>query len=1548
VPVPRAVRDARSQLESARATTALRLNDLAFREAALEQTLREHAQGDPAIPAAEAGAQQARQDLRQARSAESTRRDSLQSSLAKWLSGLGRADDLAEAAELSAAYPIALLPVKIQTRFLPVGRPTELLVRIYPDEIVSDTHEPALTAAELASGHAYWTDSWQPQDEEEAWQALLRRYPATRAAWVVRETTPTNLATRPAGAPVFATTTERPAAWTRPAEARLLPDRWLAVVYRGGAEVRRALSAPVRDPLALSPDPGEYDANRLVDLSGDGLALDPEFLWMLDFEAAEKAGMAVRMPVDATDVAGGFDQLVVVGVKASLAPDEAAKRLAALLTGHHYGRGVAFVPQGTPTNNTAEGPAGWPPPDEGGRASFAVERKGLAVGAASDGSRFAAALGVAAELGDQLSHLAGADLAGDQAARAMNDALWPVTWGYCLEQMLAPGLDAAAIEDVHRYFSGYVRGRGPYPAFRVGETPYGLLPVSSLQLWTPAAGAKPTEVRLPKVLSVLSDLWATRSGAVARIGSGGGDPDAELLNVLAMDASAREVRLRDVWGADLIGNLFQFYGYGFFQLAQADWDAWKARRQDVAAGVRGLLRAMGRPAAADPPRIARAGLKTSSYRYRFSFVTDDELSETAPLRRTLIPLTPQLNYIDWIRRARWTELRKPVGGERPPLLFLLLRHALLLEYARSALDIRIAHGLAQEDERREPELVGVLLGAAGATRPPIWGRLTAPVPALTGAVPLGDFLVKGGEPETKATDAYRDTLGLLQRLPTAELERLLTETLDVCSHRIDAWITSLVTQRLEAMRQLNPDGCHLGAFGFVENLLPLAAETVDERRLDGASAYVQRGSGGYIHAPTLGHAATAAVLRSGYLNRAGEAQKSFALNLSSARVRDALGLLDAVRQGQPLGAILGYRFERRLHERSLDDATLNLEQFVQPLRDRFPLVARKGNDTTAPASAATAARNVVDGLALWRKKDSSPFDGMRPSPSADQAAALDEELGRIDASLDACADLLLAESVHQLVRGNTSGAGASLDAMAEGKRPPEPEVAIAPAGGPSVTHRVALVLGAAQAASPGTVWPQGPTPRAAAEPYLDAWIGSLIGDPALVRCRVKRPDRELEFVTLGDLTTDRDGRTLLRPIDVLALAVATGPAAGAGELDRRVADVFISKHELDIQPDELEIVYDPDTDWDRATTRSFPEVLELARVIGRVVGGARPLRPADLLPPERQSEAGAIDTAELAARAAAALESLDDAVSNLDEAIGRGRNAESVAGPLRVASLFVVPGAFPASSTLDELLAQGASTLRELRKRHAEAAAATDAATTLQAIFGRGFVFCPRFTPAPATAAELDLALAQSSALVPDAEAPRTWVQQAARVRAPLARWRRLALYAGALGADLLALDVAQLPYDGRARWAALPFTGTPPENAPLTLVLHRVGNPGGTNPWTGLLLDEWSEVIPRAREQTGLAFHYDDAGSEAPNAVLLAVPPDPGAVTWDPQTLLAIVRETLELLKLRAVEGELVDEVGQILPAVLLASNAAGDTVETRFNAYAPAGPLRTGELTV
>src|SRR5262249_47532921 len=171
-----------------------------------------------------------------------------------------------------------------------------------------------------------------------------------------------------------------------------------------------------------------------------------------------------------------------------------------------------------------------------------------------------------------------------------------------------------------------------------------------------------------------------------------------------------------------------------------------------------------------------------------------------------------------------------------------------------------------------------------------------------------------------------------------------------------------------------------------------------------------------IHAPSLPQARTAAVLRSGYLaNASASNPKTMSVNLSSDRVRLALSILEGIRNGQSLGALLGYRFERGLHD---DHGLAEVDQFIYPLRKAFPLAAAAIDGTPIPTGVSiesVEARNVLDGRKLVLQIQSSgnanyPFglSGLPPADAA-QSAAMDAEANRLLDAYDAIADLALAE-----------------------------------------------------------------------------------------------------------------------------------------------------------------------------------------------------------------------------------------------------------------------------------------------------------------------------------------------------------------------------------------------------------------------------------------------------------------------------------------------------------------------------------------------------------
>jgi hypothetical protein len=176
------------------------------------------------------------------------------------------------------------------------------------------------------------------------------------------------------------------------------------------------------------------------------------------------------------------------------------------------------------------------------------------------------------------------------------------------------------------------------------------------------------------------------------------------------------------------------------------------------------------------------------------------------------------------------------------------------------------------------------------------------------------------------------------------------------------------------------------------------------------------------------------------------------------------------------------------------------------------------------------------------------------------------------------------------------------------------------------------------------------------------------------------------------------------------------------------------------------------------------------------------------------------------------------------------------------------------------------------------------------------------------------------------------WLYGTARVRDQMHALEQITLLAEGFERAEPELTPIQLPYRPEDSWLALEF----PEDYPLDKdrVLYTAHY---TTPFAkdgrqcGLLVDEWTEVIPGGEELTGIAFNFDRPSSEAPQALLLVTPATwDGSWQWD--DLLATLDETLELAKKRAVEPAQVDETAysRFLPATVLAATLYGISIAT------------------
>jgi hypothetical protein len=1450
--------------------------------------------------------------------------------LASQLASLGSAllnqgfEDLDDAAvdQLGADLPLALLPLRLETRFARGRSGTDLLIRIYPDQVHQDSHERELTAAEIEWGRHFWEQWWRAGGdagaEGAAWAQLAARFAPGRAAWVARALRPENLADRPTQRiadsdplhpePQWPDVDERGSSWTRAPRARLLPDRFVAIGYRGGSRTFVHWGGAIANDPAVGPSP------EAAALDYHGLTVDDDMLWILDFERALSIGMALRVE-RGQDLGKGVDLLLVLGVRASV-DARAGQGLADLLCAHQYTDGFGLVAPATPTNNADGGtrsgysaraaplPAGWLSDDP----AAAAPRRG------SDGDLVAGALGLD---GESLVDVDGADGSESAQAGLMHAVLWPGCGGYAVEQLFDGTLDSLERKALADHVERFVRPANPLPVLRIGSQPYGILPVAPPDtLLGPAPGAG---IKLAvTLLEALRPFWLDSLPRVPRLP--GADPDADLLAVLGADARSSSYAARPLLGPHYLDGL----------IALADPGGQAASRADLQGRSAALAALFARLGLTSTPLVTRAFYSESSALVRAPLVQQAPLSDTDPLAD---------GYLEWLAKALFADVlaghdaqAKPFGDRRQPLLWLVARAAVLELLADSAFAVleNETPSPVTAPDLLEPELV------TPSVKTPLW-RLRQPSPH--GGGPLGEALWPEPDPALGQPAAllkrYGTKLRQLGRLPSTKLDRLFRDTLDLHAHRLDAWITSLATRRLATLRGKQGQGLHVGAFGWVEDLTPIEKPTT----LPSKRAVTPKNPAGWVHTPSLGHANSAAILRSGELSHAGQGSgKLLGVDVSSRRVREVDLVLEGMRQGQSLGATLGYRFERELN----DVTSPRLEGYLGPLRAFAPQTAGKLLPAASPVESG-AARGVLDGMSLLRRRQQIAWgsDGLPARGSAEQLA-IDELIDRLADLADAVSDLAIAESVYHAVQGNPLRAGASLEALDRGEAPPpELEFAHPRRSGVGVTHRVGILRTAMAAKIDPYAGHSGwappartsANPRTLAEPVLSGICAEMLPKPGSVKFQAHYRSTDPHTSSLWETFTLEDLR--VEPLDVVYSATPGGVAA-LGELEARAGDAARLAHPA--FPGEITLVLDRDPIWG-ANVFTLPELSEIAAAIRALIVGARALDARDLDAPLAGVEA-AVDSARLdSERVEPCVAALDAAI----EALGNATDAAGLSGALLGLAAFGIPGAVPESEDETDLKAQ-ADRVRDLATARKSAASdilsgldtsAPDAAAkltqALSELFGPAFRVLPPFDISPGvTFADSDQLLDG----VPNAL--EDWLGRMGRVREGVARFGDALLHA-AVGQPLARrraagqLVVSQKPApEAGERWCGLPTkSGGPPLGGRLSLVFEGAKDVNLSKPVAGLFVDEWVEIVPNDRETTAVALGYNAPGSCAPQSILLGIPPL-GAQSWSVAAVEAIVLEALELAKIRMVDPDSLGEIGHFMPALFFANNEQLETIST------------------
>lgn len=1475
---------------------------------------------------------------------------------------------------LAADLPVLLLPVRLETRFYTQPPPARLKIRIFPDQLMIDDHDERLSEAEYKLGQQFWVRLEREKNEPEAqaalWHWFVSKLGARRAPWVAR----TSRLSRPA--PAWRKDNE-----PRVAQAPLLPDRWFAVGYVEGNRVLEAFSRPIAADLPFSPDLAR------VPPAPNDLSIDPELKWLFDFELAMAKGMAIETELHQL-AKSGLDELYVLGVKtrirgqpeAKLTPAQAAEQFERLLTAQHYTRGGGFVPQGTPTNNTEETQAGWSafePDLEAIRWRELAEGSAAPAGLASRRQPQRGSLAPAKQLPDRLAEddknyrvLERAfGLPGNSvlkrfeyregfekpAMEAMNALLWAVSWGEYLGALLAsksdPLMSPTQLGWIQDWFQAHVKGGAALPALRFGETPYGILPVQSISHFTPKDNNEKT---LFDVLQWLLDKWAHEGSEGGRLlqlsepDGQGKSPGEVLLELLSKQPNPVEfsiAHLSNDEGAIILAYELvkkaitdteqsvaaaeldaAFHELDLKELGQANFasihDQWSAyfQRQQTLLEKQDYLRSWDPPTELVTSWLGHIDYMLGQVDNMLAILADHQV-RLLGLELAGVPADqwqgvlesghadPAMLFCRYSQKwRRWPRNRLVIVPDGDPVIL----PARYLEYLKT---LAQSYHNSSIDSGTSP--------LAGKAQPLLYQLIRTSI-------------IRIGTSNTQRTKRLQDlirSIDVLKVLTWDQLELLLQQSLGLAGWRFDAWTTSFAAQRLEVLREKRAAGLQLGAFGWVEDLRPRPADA------PGAGALSQ----GFIHTPSLNHARTAAILRAGWHAYGTEdANSALAVNLSSDRVRTAGWLFEAIRQGQDLGDALGYRFERRLHERRLD-------HWVYPIRKAVLEHTQEKEDPRSP---------VVDGMELlniWNGgKGKSILEKLTKKyflTTASDVSEIVPILQDLDQAGDAMADAAMADSVHALAQGNPMRAGSSLAAISRGEvPPPELQVAQTTRRGMTLTHRVLLALPSAPTnfgwfgnASTALI-----SPRATVDPDLEHLVSGLLGRPDQIRFEVGYQDAAGEIryrseLSMAELSHPASGYAI-SALDLLAMTPANA-GAGFGALGLWLNAYLEASRPAGVDPSWSPLVISSGQIGEANLTARTLLWLQAWR---NVIHRARAIALRDFT--HEQPAAGVegeVAIEALEGRAIVLRESLNKLLADVARLLpdptpesprpaGDASEAE-LREKLLALARYNLPQAIPKVTVTtdrqhgyyEQLWSAYRAAQKKLKKTKrltldpsAEPAERVRQARSLvQALLGKTMTVSVPLRPTNFSEVVASLAKSEER-LGGEATACHEWLERIGYVRPALKQFSEALLIHDVLlrASGGVNFAVAQWPDLAGERWVALHLPNHS-ERGRLSLLVGLADgiiiDPSTAQDGyiTGLLIDELVERLPANQEDTGVTLHFDAPNTEPPQTMLLAVTPE--GKSWNFDLMVDTLRDTFEMARLRTLDGDDIPDFDHQLPAV-------------------------------
>nr|WP_180204879.1 hypothetical protein [Pseudomonas sp. SbOxS1]NYU04879.1 hypothetical protein [Pseudomonas sp. SbOxS1] len=932
------------------------------------------------------------------------------------------------------AYPFddvgVLLPLRLETLFdAPQSRhnddPThwKLSLRVIPDEASICRDNAHVSAGELSTLRTFWQAArqlgafdpgWLDGDAVGvAWDMFCQQVTPARAAWLVANVLP-----QVDGDELRVDLPPDMPPDPQPNRVGGLPPQlrvWAVTRDAGGVATRHEIGRlPMQASATISADALQLQlpnkpANKRENIRD---------AWWVSWETAKAVGLAGEWLLDTGLAPATLEAIYVIGIGDE--PPDAHFRA------QSDAGELGVLRLGTPTNTVHGAPA----------ADLAADAESWRlVARARIRQRLDPSTKPASTSGSNIEHhltgssnslpvFPGADTPDDtEDSQRMAQALWPALIGHWLTAIWEVSEDAFRMsrwafplrddaiptpEEIrhvlHRPCKGDEREslahnfcpEGPLMPLRIGDQPYGLLPVTALSQWQPGDGFSAEQGEQRRVeacmAQALSELRSTWAAAARRNGTVVGASTGRFMDLLSRDALSKRYIQRSfapvsAWAAP-------------FQLDQAGREQFEAYARKLYDGVARLF---------------------------------GHMPKTLHLANGFW----QTNYLPLVQPGR-TIYRHQNGEKRARVD--LKRFLMLLLDLQETLDIDqiferwwVLDETAEYQMRVLPDslLIRLLIHACQIStdwlRNQTGGDIALPVlkaqiesmRAISCELDQPDWNQDERDPET-GEPVFLIKLPDERRL---QLERALRATLDSFAHRIDPWITGFAWQRLKQHSASARHVHRLGAYGWVDGPFLGAPGPTNAGRL---------------HTPSYNQTLAAIILRDKFLSSARAASANdggrnpWEMNISSGKVRLAEEIAEEVRLGFHIYEIVGRHVEH----------VIGTHQKVKALR-------------TSPQYAMRAERldqnEVCNGIEAL--KGLLAGDPQFPLQESQRAALL-----KLHEALDTYGDLLLADGIMQLINRQADRAAETMDAAAGFTRPPSFEFIRTPPSGYQLESLVMAVV----------------------------------------------------------------------------------------------------------------------------------------------------------------------------------------------------------------------------------------------------------------------------------------------------------------------------------------------------------------------------------------------------------------------------------------------------------------------------------------------------------